>query len=153
MRRLRFMPPTVFHYQANQVHDMSKFGPICRQRFPIDLSLIESLDEMKEFKQSNNFKLSSTSTSTLNRKEQLKNLEFKLLNSSVFLKLMRSMKQLMPKENFVYLLPKIIGLVSSEQSEDCLNLNVYSPRQGKWIQISLYLFPSYFIFLFVYSFH
>lgn len=106
MKRLRFMPPTAFLYSnqpPNQVHNMQKFGPICKQRFPVDVPNENLI----------------ASHSLNNRKDSLK----------IQLRLMKS---LLPKESFAELSPFIKRLSAFEQSEDCLNLNVYAPLQGKF---------------------
>lgn len=94
------MPPTAYNYAPNQVHNSQEFGPICRQRFPIELASLES---------------GSQEVGT-------KNLELEL----------RLMRRMMTSETFAQLKPLIKELASSEQSEDCLNLNIFVPIQGKF---------------------
>lgn len=100
VRRLRFMPPTAYHYAPNQIHNVQEFGPICKQRWPIELVGVEGSSESEA--------LNST------------NLELQL----------RLMRRMMAADAFVLLKPLIKHLVRREQSEDCLNLNIYLPHQG-----------------------
>jgi len=95
------MPPSAFSYPPNQVHDMRKFGPICKQRWPLHFA-------------ANNLTQASAST----RGEQVE----------LTLKLAR---RLMPGDSFAHFKPLFKRLIVLEQSEDCLNLNIYAPLEGK----------------------
>lgn len=103
MKRLRFMPPTAYLYSnqsPNQVHSMHRFGPICRQRFPVDIEHLIAAGN------------------NLSRDDSLQ-------------MQLRLMKSMLPKETYAELRPFIKRLSAFEQSEDCLNLNIYAPPQGK----------------------
>lgn len=85
MRRLRFMPPSPFHYAPDQAHSARRLGPVCVQSVPAHL---ESGD---------------ASGRLARRQAQLG-------------ALLRQLKD-------------------RDQSEDCLNLNVYAPAEGKLARV------------------
>lgn len=108
------MPPTPFHYAPNQVHNAQAFAPICRQRFPIDLRNL-----VANWKQSRHHQ-----TSEADSFNQL--IEGQNENWS-----MRLTKSLFPRRVYLELRELFRKLASFDQSEDCLNLNVYTPIEGK----------------------
>lgn len=101
------MPPTPFTYAPNQLHQAQRFGPICMQRFPIDLALEPA--PLKTQSSSGDVEGATTS--------------WRLQ--------MNLMRKVVPHSLFTYLRPLISRLVAFEQSEDCLNLNIYTPIEGK----------------------
>lgn len=107
VRRLRFMPPTAFYYAPNQIHNAQKFGPICKQRWPIELVGVEDSSQVEPE--------ASASNSSLNLELQL-----------------RLIRRIMAGDTFTLLKPLIKQLARREQSEDCLNLNIYLPYKGKF---------------------
>jgi len=115
VKRLRFMPPTPFVYAPNHLHEMHQFGPICPQRFPVDFSRPQ-LELMEQ---------------VLLRDELGKNLtEFR---RQFFDDLQgKLMKKLLPKGVFRHNVNLVRELNQFEQSEDCLNLNVFTPEEGEF---------------------
>lgn len=124
-RRLRFMPPTAHHYASNQVHDMLDFGPICWQRYPLGINLTTQFsreyDTTKVVQQSHASSLSNQNSFRETSSEST-GLDLNL----------RLMEKIVPRETFNYLSPLIRELATREQSEDCLNLNIYVPREGEY---------------------
>lgn len=122
------MPPAPYYYAQNQIHNMKNFGPICKQHWPVDFNLFATTQRIsnKTTTSSNNIKFSSTFNWTTNSTDNNNNLLMQI----------RLMKRLMSSESYAYLSPLIEELLAFEQSEDCLNLNIYAPLEGKYISFS-----------------
>lgn len=120
------MPPTAYHYTPNQVHNMQKLGPICRQRWPVDSvygqSPMQPMQPMQQQQQSFPVVGDETLATSAGNWQDLQ---------------LMLMKRLMPRRSFVHLRPLFKRLASMEQSEDCLNLNVYAPLEGKLLAIRI----------------
>lgn len=104
-KHLRFMPPSPFYYSPDKTHEMLSFGPICRQRWP-------------------SIPVAARLWSASNRSEPLKSNE-----------LLEAWRKSMPRKVFAHFAPKYRLLSQFDQSEDCLNLNIFTPYEGK-------LFPT-----------
>ena len=155
VRRLRFMPPTAYNYAPNQTHHMNKFGPICRQRLPLDVTSIsqviennhqipggggssqaDSLERIMRHHSITNqvtdqmMGSESNETHYRGRQDNTSRSISDTNSSRVNLQLLLT-KSLLPKESFAHLRPIIERLSRLEQSEDCLSLNIYVPRSGK----------------------
>ena len=148
IKRLRFMPPTAYHYAPNQVHNMQHFGPICRQRWPVDLanhysgSVGQTYESATQQMRASFGKFRPHSTAS-NSREML---GASNSNSSDWDMQMRLMRRLMPKESYAHLRPLFKRLAAHEQSEDCLNLNIYTPIEGKWNTYTQFAAASWLTF-------
>lgn len=111
------MPPTAYFYAPNQIHNMQQFGPICMQRWPVDppINLYPSDSRQANY-------TGYGFTADLN--------DTGLVRSQALL--LRVMRKMMPEDSYNYLLPIFSRLFKREQSEDCLNLNIYAPIGGKY---------------------
>lgn len=161
MRRLRFMPPTPFAYAPNLVHDQRQFGPICPQRFPMFALSTDSADHYTN-QVGNFVDLLAAAHSTLNlnasastgtatatgtetetkagqvtkprrtkatssrNKSNLRNWE----KTEALLELV--MQKILPEELFWQHKRQMEQLSLFNQSEDCLNLNIFTPEEGKY---------------------
>lgn len=99
------MPPTAYAYPAGSVHPADREGPICWQRWPLDLTA----------------------------SGQQPNESLKTLDSSWRLQ-MQLLGQIWPGASLLRLQRLARRLILTgggrEQSEDCLNLDIHVPAQG-----------------------
>jgi hypothetical protein len=113
VKRLRFMPPTPFNYArqsvANQsgAHDMRQFGPICMQRLPMEPPPPEQMESGDE----------GGGDARARRLQLQLGLMERLLAPGLF-RSWRPLVRRLTSRRFV-------------QSEDCLNLNIYTPIEGE----------------------
>ena len=108
------MPPAPFKYAPNQTHRASSLGPICIQRWPIELPA----------------SLVADSRAHLGRLAQVGPNENSSGDSWLEMQ-MNLMGRLVPKSLATHLASRMRSLSRLEQSEDCLNLNIYAPIEGK----------------------
>lgn len=126
VKRLRFMPPTPYNYAANQLHDSTKFGPICMQRWPVDLSPQTKNHSWSSY--SSTSTATATATASAAKTTATSSSEEPVAESVADELLAKTM----PSTAFHYLRPLFRRLIAREQSEDCLNLNIYVPLSGKF---------------------
>lgn len=110
------MPPAPFVYAPNQLHAAQHYGPICPQRFPVDFShaQVEFLQQlMSQLVESAAANSTPTPTTPLEMQLSL-------------------MQKLLPDDLFDHNKHLVETLSRFEQSEDCLNLNIYAPEEGKF---------------------
>lgn len=132
---MRFMPPTAFAYPSNKVHDARDFGPVCMQLFPIELrasnqesasaKLEPSFDDSDKFARivvAGNAKPSGDENNNNSSAPAMSLAQQRALRALLTPSLYRRVRGQL----------QVLGF-ERRQSEDCLNLNVYTTRAGKQI--------------------